>query len=87
MLVVRNDASNRVADTVTILQITSNVSRVYPFEVLLELEEGGLPKSSKVQTHQIWTISKQRISGGMPGSLSEEKMQFVDAAIRLHLVL
>lgn len=87
VLVVSNDPSNRAADTVTILPITSNVSRVYPFEVLLELGESGLPKPAKVQTHQIRTISKQRISGGMLGSLSQEKMQFVDAAIRLHLAL
>lgn len=87
VLVVSNDANNRAADTITILPITSSVSRVYPFEVLLELGAGGLPKPSKVQTHQIRTISKQRINGGMLGSLSEEKMQLVDAAIRLHLAL
>lgn len=87
VLVVSNDANNRAADTVTILPITSNVSRVYPFEVLLELGEGGLIKPSKVQSHQIRTIFKQRISGGMLGRLSEGKMQLVDAAIRLHLAL
>ena len=35
VLVVSNDANNRAANTVTILPITSNVTRVYPFEVLL----------------------------------------------------
>jgi mRNA interferase MazF len=35
VLIVSNDANNRAASTVTILPLTSNVSRVYPFEVLL----------------------------------------------------
>jgi len=63
VLIVSNDANNRNAGTITILPITSNVSRVYPFEVLLAPEDSGLPKPSKVQAQQIRTISKQRISG------------------------
>ena len=35
VLIVSNNANNRAAGTVTILPITSSVSRVYPFEVLL----------------------------------------------------
>ena len=33
VLIVSNNANNRAANTVTILPITSNVSRIYPFEV------------------------------------------------------
>ncbi|TAD80301.1 MAG: type II toxin-antitoxin system PemK/MazF family toxin [Oscillatoriales cyanobacterium] len=58
VLVVSNDANNRAANTVTILPITSNITRVYPFEVLLNPEDSGLSKSSKVQVQQIRTISK-----------------------------
>ncbi len=38
---------------------------VYPFEVLLNPEDSGLPKPSKVQAQQVRTISKQRIDGDM----------------------
>ena len=85
VLIVSNDINNRAATTVTILPITSNVSRVYPFEVLLNPDDSGLPKSSKVQAHQVRTISKQRIEGEPLGTLSEELMQLVDAALKLHL--
>ena len=34
-LIVSNDANNRAANTVTVLALAPNVSRVYPFEVLL----------------------------------------------------
>ncbi|MEG4229555.1 type II toxin-antitoxin system PemK/MazF family toxin [Microcoleus sp. N9_B2] len=86
VLVVSNDANNRAANTVTILPITSNVTRVYPFEVLLNPEDSGLSKPSKVQAQQVRTISKQRItSRDAVGSLSEEIMQLVNAALKLHL--
>lgn len=82
---VSNDANNRAANTVTILPITSNITRVYPFQVLLNPEDSGLPKPSKVQAQQVRTISKQRISSDAVGSLSEEIMQLVNAALKLHL--
>jgi len=85
VLVVSNDANNRAANTVTILPITSNVTRVYPFEVLLNPEDSGLSKPSKVQAQQVRTISKQRITSDAVGSLSEQIMQLVNAALKLHL--
>jgi mRNA interferase MazF len=87
VLIVSNDTNNRVSATVTILPITSNVSRIYPFEVLLSSEDSGLSKPSKVQAQQVRTISKQRIEGEAVGTLSEELMQLVDAALKLHLGL
>ena len=87
ILIVSNDANNRAANTVTILPITSNVTRIYPFEVLLNPEDSGLSKPSKVQAQQVRTISKQRINSDVVGSINEEIMQLVDAAIKLHLDL
>ncbi|WP_315789312.1 type II toxin-antitoxin system PemK/MazF family toxin [Fischerella sp. JS2] len=74
VLIVSNDANNRAATTVTILPLTSNVNRVYPFEVLLNADDSGLPKPSKIQAQQVRTISKQRITGEVVGSLSKELM-------------
>ncbi len=87
ILIVSNNISNQAATTLTILPITSNVTKVYPFEVLLQPVDSGLPKVSKVQAQQIRTISKQRISGNKISSLQESLMQIVDAAIKLHLAL
>ncbi len=87
VLVVSNDANNRAADTVTIIPITSNVTRVYPFEVLITPEDSGLSKPSKVQAQQVRTISKQRIAANIVGNLNPEMMQLIDAALKLHLDL
>jgi mRNA interferase MazF len=54
---------------------------------LLQPLESGLPKPSKVQAHQIRTITKQRINSSMVGSLKEPLMQLVDTAIKLHSAL
>lgn len=87
VLIVSNDANNRTSSTITVLPITSNVSRVYPFEVPLAQTDGGLPKDSKIQAQQIRTLSKERFVGNLIGKLTEKKLQEVDAAIKLHLGL
>ncbi|MDB9349073.1 type II toxin-antitoxin system PemK/MazF family toxin [Nodularia spumigena] len=87
VLIVSNDANNNASNTVTILPITSNINRVYPFEVLLNPEDSGLSKPSKVQAQQVRTISKQRILGDMVGCLSQDLIALVNAALKLHLAL
>jgi mRNA interferase MazF len=83
-LIVSNDANNRAANTVTVLPITSNVSRIYPFEIPLPPKESGLPKPSKAQAQQIRTISKERITGEALGRLGAAVMRKADNAMRLH---
>ena len=87
VLIVSNDANNNASNTVTILPITSNISRVYPFEVLLNPEDSGLSKPSKLQAQQVRTISKQRILGDVVGCLSKDFIELVNAALKLHLGL
>jgi mRNA interferase MazF len=55
--------------------------------VLLNPEVSGLTKPSKVQAQQIRTISKERIIGELVGSLDENMMVLIDAALKLHLGL
>lgn len=87
VLIVSNNANNRAASTVTVVPLTSQVNRVYPFEVLLSMDDTGLPKPSKAQVQQIRTISKQRILGRQVGRLSIGPMENVEAALKLHLDL
>jgi len=85
VLIISNDANNRASSTITVLPITSNVTRVYPFEVFLASTESGLSKDSKIQAQQIRTITKERITGSLIGELDKDKSREVDDAIRLHL--
>ncbi|WP_017295813.1 type II toxin-antitoxin system PemK/MazF family toxin [Geminocystis herdmanii] len=87
VLIVSNDINNRMASTVTVLPITSNTIKVYPFEVFISKNESGLPKDSKIQAQQIRTISKQRLKDDRIFTLNQNIMTIVDMAIKLHLGL
>lgn len=88
VLIVSNNANNNVANTITIIPITSNVNKVYPFEVLLKASDSGLVKTSKAQCHQIRTISKNRISNKkIQGVVSSSIISKINTALKLHLDL
>lgn len=87
VVLVSNDANNRAASTVTVLPITSNVTRIYPFEVFLPSAQSGLPKPSKVQAQQIRTIAKERITSKVAGRVGGSLLRQIEAAMRLHLDL
>lgn len=86
VLIISNNANNNAATTITIIPITSNIKKVYPFEVLLEKASTGLSKNSKVQCHQIRTISKLRISESkLEGRVNGKIMSKIVKALKLHL--
>lgn len=87
VLIVSNNANNKVSNTVTIVPITSNVTKLYPFEIKLNIEESALSKVSKAQCHQIRTISKLRIQRNRIGRLDDNIMRQIDTAIKIHLDL
>jgi mRNA interferase MazF len=85
VLIISNNANNKMASTITIVPITSNIKKIYPFEVLLETQDTGLLKSSKAQCHQVRTISKIRIQGGKIGHANYQVMLKINSAMKLHL--
>ena len=66
--------------------MTSNVERIYPFQVLLPAGAAGLEIDSKAQAEQVRAVSLTRI-GELIGRLSPSLMAAVDQALRLHLAL
>lgn len=90
-VVVSNDGANAAAarlgrGVVTVVPVTSNVERIFPFQVFLPAEETGLPRDSKAQAEQIRSVSMNRI-GGRLGSVPADLMLRLDEALRLHLAL
>ncbi len=85
IVIISNNASNRVSSILTVLPITSNITKVYPFEVALPAKASGLNKDSKIQCHQIRTISKQRITTAAAGKVDKSIIQKITNAIKLHL--
>lgn len=90
-IVVSNDAANIVAarngiGVITVVPLTSNTGRVYPFQVLLSANEGGLDRDSKAQTEQLRSVDVSRF-GRRLGVLRPATVRKLDDAIRLHLAL
>src|SRR5215469_1554846 len=90
-VVVSNDAANATATRlgrgiITVVPVTSNITRVYPFQVLLPANQTGLPRDSKAQAEQIRSVSVERVGkrlGQLPAALVVE----LDRALRVQLGL
>ena len=90
-VVVSNDAANATATrlqrgVITVVPVTSNITRVYPFQVLLPADQTGLPRDSKAQAEQVRSVAVERIGkrvGQLPAALVTE----LDQALRIHLSL
>ena len=82
-LVIQNDTGNFHAATTIVAAITSTI-KPYPVTVVLAAGAAGLKLPSMVNLAQILTIDKVRLRKRL-GSLPEEKLQAVDAAIRVSL--
>jgi len=90
-VVVSNDAANTTATrlgrgVVTVVPVTSNVARVYPFQVLLPAVQTGLNRDSKAQAEQVRSVAVGRI-GELLGRLPAGIMNQLDEALRVHLAL
>ena len=90
-VVVSNDGANSTAErlgrgVVTVVPVTSQTAKVYPFQVLLPAKSCGLPRASKAQAEQIRSVAVQRI-GGVVGRVPASLLGKIDDAIRLHLTL
>ena len=81
-VIVSNDASNRNLNRIQVIPITSNVSRLYPCEAVIDLN--GEPR--KTIADQIATVSKLRLKS-KAGTLSRQDMQAIEKAIRIQLGL
>lgn len=68
VVIVSNDGANMTATrlgrgVVTVVPVTSNTERVYPFQVLITAGETGLTRDSKAQAEQVRSIAVERLGG------------------------
>ncbi len=82
-LVVSNDINNTHSPIVSIAPITSNVTKIYSFEVEVPARTGGLKTRSKVMVNQTRAVDKLRLIKRL-GHLPDELMKQTDKALKLH---
>lgn len=90
-VIVSNDGANATAarlqrGVVAVVPVTSNVERIYPFQVLLPADDCGLQSDSKAQAEQVRSVAVERI-GRAIGRVPPSLMAQLDDALRLHLAL
>ncbi|OMC05689.1 mRNA interferase MazF9 [Mycobacterium sp. NS-7484] len=89
-VIVSNDRANATAErlgrgVVTVVPVTSNVDRIYPFQVFLAAHS-GLGADSKAQAEQVRSVAAERLRYRL-GQLSVRELHDLDEALRLHLAL
>lgn len=90
-VIVSNDGANATAarlgrGVVTVVPVTSNLTRVYPFQVKLSARSTGLRVDSKARAEQVRSVAVQRV-GRLLGRVRANDMVQLDEALRLHLAL
>lgn len=90
-VLVSNDRANASAarrgrGVVTVVPVTSNTSRVFPFQTVLPADATGLPVDCKAQAEQVRSVAIERV-GDILGRVPAYLMAEVDHALRLHLQL
>ena len=70
-VIVSNDGANGTAErlgrgVITVVPVTSNTARVYPFQVLLVAASTGLEHDSKAHAEQIRSVAVERVGGRAP---------------------
>ena len=90
-VLVSNDRANATAarlgrGVVTVVPVTGNVARVFPFQTLLPADRTGLTADSKARAEQIRSVAVERV-GPVLGRVPSDLMGELDGALRVHLQL
>ena len=79
-LILSNNIGNEITNRVIVAPITSNIEKIYPFEVKIMIGN----KESKVMLDQIRVIDKSRL-GEILGEISHNELKNIEKALKLVL--
>lgn len=87
-LVVQNDVGNRSAPTTIVAPFTTSFGDdTYPFEVLIQAEDGPLREASVALCSQLRTVSIEHRITEKLGSIPDDRLDDVDSALEYSLGL
>ncbi len=83
-IVISNNINNELADTVTIIPVTSSIGKIYPFEVFIPRGITNISRDSKAKANQLRTVDKRRIKD-LIGTLPDSILKEIEKAVKIHL--
>ena len=86
-LIISNDIHNQYSPLVTVAPLSSNIDRVYPFEVYISKEVASLKNNSKIMIIQLRSIDKGRLLNKIGAIEDKEILSQIDGVIREHFGL
>jgi mRNA interferase MazF len=72
---------------ITVIPLTSNTDKIFPFQVFLPAAITGLPRDSKAQCEQVRTVAYARFESEPVGIVPDDYLQDIERALKLHLLL
>ena len=90
-VITSNNSANQSAvirerGVVTVVPVTSNLRKIYPFQVRLPARACGLARDSKAQAEQVRAVAIERLYSRV-GRVPPPILKKLDQALRLHLNL
>ncbi|MDO9288318.1 MAG: type II toxin-antitoxin system PemK/MazF family toxin [Thermodesulfovibrionales bacterium] len=85
-LIISCNEANKHLRTVMVIPFSSKIDKVYPFEVLVKKEAGGLDVDSKLKVTQMRSVDKIRLKKYV-GTLNDDILEELEKAIKLHLAM
>ena len=83
-MIISNNKNNEYASTITLIPITTSMSKVYPFEVIIHSIGTGLSQDSKIKCNQVRTVDKSRLIKRI-GGIPQKFMKKVEEALLIHM--
>lgn len=90
-IIVSTDSFNEARNwrSITVVPLTSSErwQTTSPTTVLFNVGESGLPKKCAALAHQVTTIDRDKVVGRKIGTLDEQKLKYINAALENYLGL
>lgn len=81
-IILSNNAANSALNRVVVIPLSSQISKLYPSEVLITLNG----ETRKAMADQVMTASKQRLKSRL-GSLSRSDITAIERILLFHLAI
>ena len=86
-LILSNDIHNQYSPLVTVAPLSSNINKIYPFEVYVPKKSIGLNENSKIMIIQLRSIDKKRLINKIGNIEDQEILDKINHVISEHFDL